>query len=79
MKWRKRGRVATETTDKEREMTDTTFSGTAYCVKCKAKREMTNATIELSVKGNRTTRLAKSKCHVCGTTLSRILPKAAIA
>jgi len=55
--------------------TDDTYSGTAYCVKCKTKREMTNAAIELSVKGNRTTRLAKSNCPVCGTKLTRILPK----
>ena len=52
-----------------------TFTGSAYCVKCKAKREMVEAAITLSVKGNRTTRLAKSACPVCGTKLSRILPK----
>ena len=57
--------------------TDETWSGTAYCVKCKEKREMVNAAIELSVKGNRTTRLAKSNCPVCGTKLARILPKVA--
>ena len=57
-------------------MADETFTGQAYCVKCKTKREMTNAAIELSVKGARTTRLAKSRCGVCGTTLTRILPKA---
>lgn len=58
-------------------MTDDTYTGTAYCVKCKDKREMTNAAIELSVKGNRTTRLAKAACPVCGTKLTRILPKVA--
>ena len=50
---------------------------TAYCVRCKAKRDMTNPTIELSVKGARTTRLAKQECPVCGTKMSRILPKEA--
>ena len=51
------------------------YTGDAYCVKCKTKRDLTNAVIELSVKGNRTTRLAKGACPVCGTKLSRILPK----
>jgi hypothetical protein len=57
-------------------MSQDTYTGEAYCVKCKTKRPMTNAAIELSVKGNRTTRLAKAECGVCGTKLNRILPKA---
>ena len=56
-------------------MTQDTYTGTAYCVRCKEKRDMVNAAIELSVKGNRTTKLAKSNCPVCGTKLTRILPK----
>jgi hypothetical protein len=58
---------------KEMLMSDT-YTGEAYCVKCKAKREFTGA-IELSVKGNRTTRLAKGTCPACGTKMTRILPK----
>jgi Domain of unknown function (DUF5679) len=58
-------------------MTSDTFTGTAYCVKCQTKREIKDGPITLSVKGNRTTRLAKGKCEHCGSTLSRILPRVA--
>lgn len=55
-----------------------TWSGTAYCVRCKEKRDLVNAPITLSVseKTGRETRLAKGTCGVCGTKLSRILGKA---
>jgi transcription elongation factor Elf1 len=52
---------------------DQTYSGEFYCVKCKAKREAEGA-IEVNAKG---TRIAKAKCPVCGTNLTRFLPKAA--
>ena len=48
------------------------FSGTAYCVKWKEKRDFTGD-IVVNEKG---TRMAKGKCPVCGTGLNRILPKA---
>ena len=56
-----------------------TFTGSAYCVKCKEKREVVGAAIELSVspKTGRETRLAKSTCPICGTKVTRILGKAA--
>lgn len=59
-------------------MADNTWSGTAFCVRCKEKRDMTNAPVTLSVseKTGRQTYLAKAECPVCGTKLSRILSKA---
>jgi Domain of unknown function (DUF5679) len=48
------------------------YSGEAYCVKCKAKREF-EGDVVVNDKG---TKMAKGKCHVCGTTLNRILGKA---
>jgi DNA topoisomerase I len=41
----------------------------AYCVKCKTKREMTEAKPEYTVSGTAATR---GKCPVCGTTLYRM-------
>lgn len=49
-----------------------TYTGTAYCVKCKEKRDFTGD-VSLTVKG---TRMAKGTCPVCGTTVTRILGKA---
>jgi hypothetical protein len=48
------------------------YSGEAYCVKCKAKREFTGDVV-VNAKG---TKMAKGICPVCGTTLNRILGKA---
>ena len=48
------------------------YSGTAYCVKCKEKRDFTGE-VSVNAKG---TRMAKGKCPVCGTTVARILGKA---
>jgi hypothetical protein len=48
------------------------FTGTAYCVKCKEKREFTGEVV-VNDKG---TRMAKGKCPVCGTNVNRILGKA---
>ena len=47
-------------------------TGTAYCVKCKEKREFTGEVV-VNAKG---TRMAKGKCPVCGTNVNRILGKA---
>jgi hypothetical protein len=48
------------------------YSGEAYCVKCKEKRQFEGEVV-VNDKG---TKMAKGKCHVCGTTLNRILGKA---
>ncbi len=48
------------------------YSGEAYCVKCKAKREFTGQVV-VTESGRR---MAKGKCPVCGTTVNRILGKA---
>ena len=47
------------------------YTGEAYCVKCKAKKNFTGHVEE---KNGR--RMAKGKCPDCGTTLNRILGKA---
>ena len=47
------------------------YTGTAYCVKCKEKRDFTGE-VSLNAKG---TRMAKGKCPVCDTTVTRILGK----
>ncbi len=49
-----------------------TYSGEAYCVKCKEKRAF-DGEVVVNAKG---TKMAKGKCSVCGTTLNRILGKA---
>ena len=48
----------------------------AYCVKCKAKREMKNEKEEVmtGARGNR--RVMKGECTTCGTRMVRILGKA---
>jgi len=48
------------------------YDGEFYCVKCKDKRKATG-NIEVNAKG---TRMAKAKCPVCGTSLTKFLPKA---
>jgi len=62
-----RGRPSNE----EKVMAET-YSGEFYCVKCKAKREA-SGDVHVNDKG---TRMAKSTCPVCGTTLNRILGRA---
>lgn len=48
----------------------------AYCVKCKAKREMKDpAQITMPAKGGGTRPAMKGTCPVCGTGMFRILPK----
>jgi ribosomal protein S27E len=49
-----------------------TYSGSFYCVKCKDHRDATGDVV-VNEKG---TRIAKAKCPVCGTNLTRFLPKA---
>ncbi len=49
----------------------------AYCVKCKAKKEMSDANeVEMSGKGGVKRKAMKGKCPVCGTAMFRILGKA---
>jgi RNase P subunit RPR2 len=43
-----------------------------YCVKCKAKRIMTEAT-EVTMKNGRPA--VKGKCSECGTGMYKIMPK----
>ena len=58
--------MAEETTAQE------SYTGEAYCVKCKEKRAF-DGEVVVNAKG---TKMAKGKCSVCGTTLNRILGKA---
>lgn len=47
----------------------------AYCVKCKAKREMKDGkVVTMKKKGGKTGKAMKGVCPVCGTTMFRILP-----
>ena len=49
-----------------------TWEGSFYCVKCKDKRDA-KGDVVVNAKG---TKMAKGKCPVCGTNLTRFLPKA---
>lgn len=49
-----------------------TYKGSFYCVKCKDHRDA-EGDVTVNEKG---TRIAKAKCPVCGTNLTRFLPKA---
>jgi hypothetical protein len=49
-----------------------TYTGEAYCVKCKEKRDFTGE-VKVSDSGRR---MAQGTCPVCGTKLNRILGKA---
>ena len=47
----------------------------AYCVKCKAKKEMKNSEeVPMKGKGGTQRRAMKGKCSTCDTTMYRILP-----
>ncbi len=49
----------------------------AYCVKCKAKREMKDEKeVEMKGKGGVKRRALKGECPTCGTKMFRILGKA---
>jgi hypothetical protein len=52
-------------------MSEETYSGEFYCVKCKEKREATGRVVETNGR-----RMAKGQCPTCGTNLNRILGKA---
>jgi hypothetical protein len=41
-----------------------------YCVKCREKRQITDGKVEKTAKGRP---MAKGKCPVCGTTVTRFL------
>lgn len=43
----------------------------AYCVKCKTKRTMQDASVQVNEKGRR---MAKGTCPVCGTKMNKFLP-----
>jgi hypothetical protein len=69
-----RGTLATSERSTEEDTVATkaqTYNG--YCVKCKEKRDF-EGTVEVSKTGMN---MAKGKCPVCGTTVNRILGKAA--
>jgi len=47
----------------------------AYCVKCKAKREMLEGKeTTMNGKGGKQRPIMKGKCPTCSTTMVRILP-----
>ncbi len=49
----------------------------AYCVKCKAKREMNDEKeVEMKGKGGTKRRALSGTCPVCGTKMFKILGKA---
>lgn len=48
------------------------YTGDAYCVKCREKRDFTGE-VKVSESGRR---MAQGPCPVCGTTMNRILGKA---
>ena len=41
-----------------------------YCVKCRTKRTIKNGVVEVNAQGRR---MAKGKCPVCGTNVTRFL------
>lgn len=46
----------------------------AYCVKCKAKRDMANEKeVEMKGKGGKTRRAMQGTCPKCGTKMFRIM------
>jgi len=57
--------------DEQEDLMAESYTGDAYCVKCKEKREFTGEVHETNGR-----RMAKGICPVCGTKLNRILGKA---
>ena len=48
----------------------------AYCMKCKAKKDMEEEqTVEVNGQGGTKRPAAKGKCPDCGTTMFKFLPK----
>lgn len=43
-----------------------------YCVKCRTKRQIKGGKVEVNSKGRR---MVKGTCPVCGTNVTRFLPK----
>ena len=58
--------------DSEEDPVAESYTGEAYCVKCKEKRDFTGE-VKVSESGRR---MAQGICPVCGTKLNRILGKA---
>jgi hypothetical protein len=56
--------------------TTTNFMAEGYCVKCKAKKEISNG-VEETMKNGR--KAIKGKCPDCGTVMFKILGKSAVA
>jgi len=56
----------------ETEVPVETWVGEAYCLKCRTKRELVGS-VGLSSRGSR---MARGTCPICGTKVTRILPKA---
>jgi Domain of unknown function (DUF5679) len=54
--------------------TKTNFMAEGYCVKCKAKKEISDG-VEETMKNGR--KAIKGKCPTCGTVMFKILGKAA--
>ena len=52
------------------------FMAEGYCVKCKAKKEISNG-VEETMKNGR--KAIKGKCPTCGTVMFKILGKSAAA
>jgi hypothetical protein len=52
------------------------FMSEGYCVKCKAKKEISNG-VEETMKNGR--KAIKGKCPTCGTVMFKILGKSAAA
>lgn len=51
-----------------------------YCVKCKAKCQITNGKeVTMKAKGGKERKALKGACAKCGTTVFRILPGASAA
>jgi Domain of unknown function (DUF5679) len=65
-------RLSTFRDDLEEATMAETYTGDAYCVKCKQKRDFEGEVV-VSESGRR---MAKGTCPVCGTKLNRILGKA---
>jgi hypothetical protein len=49
---------------------ETNMDYEGYCVKCKTKRQVKNGKVEKTASGKP---IAKGKCPVCGTTVTRFL------
>lgn len=48
----------------------------AYCVKCKTMRDVDDPqVVEIAGKGGSKRRAVKGKCKVCGTKVTKFLPK----